>query len=448
LCAKAGIAPCFEDEMTELQAIASTEAAQARAVARAYKRLAVYLMVVYVIAFLDRANVGYAKQALQASVGISEGVYALGAGIFFISYSLCGFPSNLILHRVGAKVWISLLMVAWGLATMATMFVHGSTSFYLLRLIGGVAEAGFFPGAILYLTYWFPNRIRGEILGFFYLGVPLALVVGGPLSGALLDVHALSLAGWQWMFLVEGFMAVAIGALSFYFLDNRPATAKWLPPDEMRALEDALASEEQERSESGPADLLSMLCDLRVLRFVFIYAMIQMGVYATVFYLPAQVSALMHRPQGFEVGLVTAIPWICATAASYWLPKWGDRWHNHRILAAITLFTAGCAGFVFPTAGPVLGVCMLSVAASGFVAVQPLFWTMPTGYLSGRAKAGGIALIGAGNLGGFISPNLKVWTDAHFHSPSAGLYVLAAIALLNAGLIALIPDKAAHARRN
>ncbi|MGB6742920.1 MAG: MFS transporter, partial [Terracidiphilus sp.] len=222
-----------------------------RAVSRALWRLTPYLMLMYVVSFLDRANVGFAKQALQTSVGISESTYALGAGLFFISYSLCGFPSNLILHRFGAKLWISFLMVTWGLVSMATMFVTGSTSFYVLRLVLGVAEAGFFPGTILYLTYWFPNRIRGEIVGLFYLGVPLALVLGGPLSGLLLEIQSKNgLQGWQWMFLVEGFMAVAMGLTSFRFLDNKPASAKWLPADEKNALVDALAAEEQERRSS------------------------------------------------------------------------------------------------------------------------------------------------------------------------------------------------------
>jgi MFS family permease len=174
--------------VTELQESSSTGAIAADsarseldgAIARAVRRLAPFLMTMYVVSFLDRANVGFAKQALQTSVGISESTYALGAGLFFISYSLCGFPSNLILHKIGAKLWISFLMVGWGLASMATMFVTGSTSFYLLRLLLGVLEAGFFPGAILYLTYWFPNRVRGQIMGLFYLGVPVALILGGP----------------------------------------------------------------------------------------------------------------------------------------------------------------------------------------------------------------------------------------------------------------------------
>jgi MFS family permease len=409
-----------------------------RAVSRALWRLTPYLMLMYVVSFLDRANVGFAKQALETSVGISESTYALGAGLFFISYSLCGFPSNLILHRIGAKLWISSLMVTWGLASMATMFVTGSTSFYVLRLVLGVAEAGFFPGTILYLTYWFPNRIRGEIVGLFYLGVPLALILGGPLSGLLLEIHANGgLQGWQWMFLVEGFMAVVMGLASFRFLDNKPASAKWLPADEKQALVDALAAEEQERRTSGPADLLPMLRNPRVLRFVLIYFMIQMSIYGAIFYLPAEISALIHKPAGFEVGMVSAIPWLCALFATYWLPRRADQRRNHRVTAAWVLFVAGCASFAFPASGPRVGLLALSVAVSGFVAVQPLFWTMPTGYLADRAKAGGIALIGTGNLGGFLAPNLKVWADELFHSHNAGLYVLAGITVFNAGLIAL-----------
>jgi len=417
-----------------------------QAVSRAVKRLAPYLMLIYVVSFLDRANISFAKQALQTSVGISESTYALGAGLFFISYSLCGFPSNLILHKIGAKVWIAFLMVSWGLVSMATMFVTGSTSFYLLRLFLGVMEGGFFPGAILYLTYWFPNRVRGRMMGLFYLGVPIALIIGGPLSGFLLDIHPWGgLQSWQCMFLVEGFMAVALGFSAFWYLDNKPRNATWLPANEKQALADALASEEIDRRSSGPATLLPMLRDLRVMQFLLIYTLIQMSTYGAIFYLPAELSVLLHKPAGLEVGIVSAIPWICALAAVYGLPRAGDSFKNHRQLAALTLFIAGCASFVFPTAGPRVGLVALSIAVSGFIAVQPLFWTFPTGYLADRAAAGGIAIVGMGNLGGFLAPNVKVWADQYFGSPRAGLYLLAALTVFNAGLIAWTKNRRAPA---
>ncbi len=413
-----------------------------RGISRTIKRLTPFLMLMYVVSFLDRANIGFAKQALHTYVGISEQTYALAAGLFFISYSLCGFPSNLILHKIGGKVWLALLMVGWGLVSMATMFVSGSTSFYILRLLLGVMEAGFFPGAILYLTYWFPNRVRGQILGLFYLGVPIALIVGGPLSGFLLEMHPWgSLQNWQWMFLVEGFMAVALGVCALWYLDNKPGNAAWLPAEEKQAMEAALAQEEKDRRSIGPAKLLPMLRDPRVMQFVLIYALIQISTYGAVFYLPTEISALIHKPAGLVVGLVSAIPWICTLAVVYFLPRAADKWNKHRHLASLTMLASGCASFVFPTAGPHIGLIALSIAVSGFIAVQPLFWTFPTSYLADRAAAGGIALIGMGNLGGFIAPTAKVWADEYFGSPRAGLYLLAGLTVLNAGLIALTKSR-------
>lgn len=398
------------------------------------------MALLYVVSFLDRANISFAKQAMQASIGISEHTYALAAGLFFISYSLCGLPSNLILHRVGAKRWLSFLMIGWGLLSMATMFVTGGASFYLLRILLGVLEAGFFPGAVLYLTYWFPERVRGEIMGLFYLGIPISLTIGGPLSGLLLELHSFAgLQGWQTMFLVEGFLAVALGAFSFSYLENKPADARWLPGDEKRALMDWLAHEEQARRIAGPAQLLRMFRDPRVLRFVLIYGLIQVSTYGAIFYLPSEVSALLHRSAGLVVGLVSAIPWLCALIAVYYLPRFADRGRTHRGMAAFILLCAGLASFAFPAAGPRGALIALSIAVSGLIAVQPIFWTFPTGYLADRAAAGGIALIGTGNIGGFLAPSLKVWADEHFGSPHAGYYVLAVLTLLNATFLATLP---------
>jgi MFS family permease len=396
----------------------------------------------YIVSFLDRANIGFAKQALQTQVGISPKAYALAAGLFFVSYALLGFPSNLILHKIGAKIWMACIMVTWGLVSMATMLVKGSASLYLLRLMLGAAEAGFFPGVILYLTYWFPTKVRGQILGLFYLGVPLALILGSPLSGALLEMHpAAGLQNWQWMFLVEGFLAVAVGAGAYWYLDDRPSSANWLPQNEKLALTSLLHREEEQRRAGSPGKLLTLLGDLRVLHFVLIYFLIQMSVYGAVFYLPTEVSAILHKPAGLEVGLVSAIPWVCALALTYWLPGAADKWKRHRLLAGWTMLISGLASFAFPTAGPLAGLIALSVAVATLIAMQPIFWTFPTGYLADRAAAGGIAMVTMGNLGGFVAPPVKVWADEHFRSPLAGLYLLAGISVFTSGLIALIKTR-------
>jgi len=420
----------------------------AAAIARCRGHLVPFLLLMYIISFLDRANIGFAKESLQTHVGITPHAFAVGAGIFFVSYSISGFPSNLILHKFGARIWMALLMVAWGIVSMATMLVRGSQSLYTLRLLLGIAEAGFFPGVILYLTYWFPNRVRGQIMGLFYLGVPLALVAGSPLSGYLLEMHPIpGLQNWQSMFLVEGFLAVIVGAATFFYLDNRPVNARWLPADEKRSLIENLSLEENERRSTGPQTLLPMLRDPRVLHFFLVYLLLQITTYSVVFYLPTEVAALIGKPAGLEVGLVSAIPWICSTAATLWLPRVADSHDNHRRMAVAILLVTGIASFVFPIANPTVGIIALSVAASGIIAVQPIFWTFPTGYLADRAAAGGIAVVTMGNLGGFFGPYMKDWAERHFASPSAGLYLIAALTVLNAGLISFVADRHPRARR-
>ena len=394
----------------------------------------------YVVAFLDRANIGFAKQALHTSVGISNATYAMGAGLFFLTYAIFEIPSNLILHRVGARVWMCRIMVSWGLVSMGTLLVTGPRSFYALRLLLGLAEAGFFPGVILYLSYWFPNGVRGRILGFFYFGAPLAFIVGGPVSGLLLQMPARAgLQGWQWMFLSEGLMAVGVGVWAYFYLGDKPEDARWLTAAEKKSLLTVLREEENARRRSGSSAFPGVLTDWRVLHYVLIYFLIQMSVYGVVFYMPTEIASLLGQSVGIKVGFVSAIPWVCALAATYWISRAADQRRNHRLLAVVTLTVSGAAGILFPTSGPGLALVALCIAASGFIAVQPLFWTFPTAYLSGTAAAGGIAFINAaGALGGFVAPNAKVWADTRFGSDRAGLYLLAVLALLNAVLIAFI----------
>jgi MFS family permease len=420
-----------------------TDEVLARAISRARRRLIPFLLLMYVVSFLDRANISFAKPQFQASVGISEAAFAWGAGLFFLSYSLFAIPSNLILHRVGARVWMCGLMVAWGIISIGNMFVSGPASFYALRLLLGFAEAGFFPGVILYLTYWFPNRVRSQIMGQFYFGAPLAFIFGGPLSGLLLMLHGnAGLAGWQWMFLVEGSLAVVVGVWAFWYLSDKPKDAAWLAEDERAALEKALADEDSVRHAHGPSAFLAALRDRKLFHFAAIYFLIQMSVYGVVFYLPAEVAAILGKRIGLEVGIVSALPWLCALAAVIWIPWWASRMKRPRILAAAVLVVSGLASAAFLVPNGEIALAALCVAASGFIAVQPVFWTFPTGYLSGRAAAGGIAVINAlGALGGFVAPNIKVWADRHFGFPAAGLYVLAAFTLLAAGLVALLGEQ-------
>ncbi|MBV8591978.1 MAG: MFS transporter, partial [Acetobacteraceae bacterium] len=251
-----------------------------RAIALARRRLVPFLLLMYVIAFLDRANVGFAKQAFQADTGISEAAYALGAGLFFLTYAILEVPSNLIMHRVGARVWMCRIMVTWGLISAAMMFISSETWFYILRLLLGAAEAGFFPGVILYLTYWFSDRVRGQIMGLFYFGAPLAFIFGSPLSGLLLELNGTAgLRGWQWMFLVEGLLATIVGVWAYWYLESKPAEAGWLPPAGKRALMAAVEGEEEARGQHGPAALSAAFTNSRVLLFIAIYFLIQMSVY-------------------------------------------------------------------------------------------------------------------------------------------------------------------------
>jgi len=414
-----------------------------RAIVCARRRLLPFLLLMYVVAFLDRANIGFAKQQLQAGARISESAYAWGAGLFFLSYALFEIPSNLIMHRVGARIWMCRIMVTWGAVSVATMFARGPVSFYCLRFLLGFAEAGFFPGVVLYLTYWFPNRVRGQILGQFYFGAPLAFIFGGPLSGLLLTLHGKAgLSGWQWMFFVEGSLAILVGIWAFWYLTDRPKDASWLSQLEKAALDKALADEEEIRQSHGPSAFFAALGDRKLLHFAGIYFLIQMSVYGVVFYLPAEVAAILGKSIGLEVGIVSALPWACALSAVIWIPWWADQIKRPGILAAIVLAVAGLASAAFLVKIGALALAAICVAASGFIAVQPVFWTFPTSYLSGRAAAGGIAFINTlGALGGFVAPNIKVWADQHFRSAAAGLYVLAGFTLLAAGLTALLPKE-------
>ena len=419
----------------------SPENLVAKTLPKVTRRLLPFLLLMYVLAFLDRANVGFAKAAFQADTGISEAAYAFGAGIFFIGYALLEVPSNLIMQRIGARIWMCRIMVTWGLISAAMMFARGEVSFYVLRFLLGIAEAGFFPGVILYLTYWYPQRDQGRALGFFYFGAPLAFIFGSPLSGLLLELHGFGgLQGWQWLFVVEGALATIVGVIALFYLDNGPAEAKWLTVAERQAIADVLAAQDKRKFGHNPVGLLKALTRPSVLYLCVIYLLIQASVYGVVFYLPTQVAHLMGRKIGLAVGLVSALPWICAVFAAYFVPALSDRYQERRLTAAVTLLVSAAGIATSVAAGsPVVAMIALCFAASGFIAVQPVFWTMPSAYLTGSAAAASFALINSfGALGGFIAPNIKHAAEVWFKSPSAGLYLLAGTTVLAAVLIACV----------
>jgi sugar phosphate permease len=418
----------------------SMQAAAERACGKAMVRLLPWLLLMYVLAYLDRANLGFAKNAFQASTGISEASYAFGVGIFSIAYASIEIPSNILLHRFGARRWLSRIMVSWGLVSAGMALVHTATGFYVMRVLLGIAEAGFFPGAVYFLSRWFPDARRARVMGIFYFGAPLSFVFGGPLSGLLLDADGMGgLEGWQWMFLVEGLLASVVGVLVYFKLADSPATASWLAPDERTALTAAIAAEDQEKSAHGVTSLMQGLLNWRVVYLGLIYFLIQMCVYGVVYYLPPQVGRLLGRHVGFVVGLVTAIPWAFALLASYYVPRFAEKIGQRRLVASATMLAcaAGVSLSSLLAPVPLAALAALCVAVAGFIAVQPLFWTLPTAYLRGAAAAPGLALVNVmGARAGSVSPAYRLWADNRFGA-RAGLYALGVTTVLGAVMIAL-----------
>ena len=400
-------------------------------------RLVPFMLALYVLAFLDRANIGFAKQAYQLDTGLSNEAYAFGAGMFFAVYAFLGVPANLLMRKFGARTWIGVTTLLWGALSAAMGFADTEFKFVLVRVLLGMAEAGFFPGMIYLTSQWFPGKVRASIMGLFYMGAPLALTLGSPLSGALLEMHGfMGHPGWFWMFVIEGLMAVAAGVVVFFYLDDSPQEARFLTDEEKAAVIGQLKSEQQGVITSSIKDAIGIW---RVWHLAIVYMIIQIGVYGLIFFLPTQVAALMGETVGFKVSLVAAIPWVAALFGTYYIPRYSDRIGERKKIAAFTLLLAGIGIGATAFTGPGLSMVAFCFAAAGFIAVQPVFWTMPTSILSGAALAAGIGFVNMfGAFGGFLAPNIRVQAEKLFDSSQAGLLTLAAITIVGCiGIMAL-----------
>ena len=405
-------------------------------------RLRPLLLICYIIAYRDRVNVGCAKLQMIGALGFSDVVYGLGAGIFFIGYFLFEIPSNIILHKVGARVWIGRIMITWGLLSAAMMFITTPTAFYIMRFFLGVAEAGFFPGIILYLTYWYPSHRRGRITALFMTGIALAGVLGGPLSGAIMKLAdgCNGWAGWQWMFLLEGLPAVLIGVIVLMYLDDRISDAKWLSEEERALLAANIAAENSSKEE---ASVFTVLSSGRVWLMAMIYFSLVVGLYGVSFWLPTIIKA-MGIADPLEVGLMSAIPYGAAMIVMLLVARNADRLRERRWHIAIPALL-GAIGLVLSVLwakDTVLAMAALTLATAGMLSTLPLFWSLPTSFLAGTGAAAGIAMINSlGNLAGFASPYAVGWLKEATASTDAGIYVLAASLVLGAALTLSVPAR-------
>lgn len=386
----------------------------ASGIKKATTRLMPMLVILYFVAFLDRTNVGFAEEGLQIDRGVSAGAFALGAGIFFIGYAIFEIPSNLLLDRYGARFWLARIAVTWGIVASAFAFTTNDTMFVILRFLLGVTEAGLFPGVIMFLAQWFPNRKRVQLFAIFYLAQPFSQMLGAPLSGGLISFgdEFTPWLGWQVMFFVEGIMAVVAGIAALFFLTDSPQKARFLTTEEKTAMREVMEHENAVKDADGPRGVWPAMVNGKVWYFTAIYFCLQVAVYGTTFYLPQQVSGLIGRDVGWEVGLVTAVPWAVGLFFCYYVGKHADTVRRRRNWGAVAFLLTGSAILVSAWAGangyPLFGILAITVAVSAFLCAGPITWSFPTAFLAGAAAAAGIGLINSlGNLGGFVAPLMR-----------------------------------------
>jgi MFS family permease len=405
-----------------------------RTMAKVERRIVPFCILLFVVAFIDRINVGFAALQMNQALGIGSEAFGAAVGIFFIGYFLFEVPSNLILHKVGARRWIARIVISWGALTALHMFIQGPQSFYLMRFLLGLAEAGFAPGLLFYFTLWFPTRFRGRAMSKYLTASALAVIVGAPASTSIFHLSGvLGLAGWQWMFLIEGALGVTLGLITLVYLTDTPKDAKWLEPDE-RAWLIAAMEREPARQGAHAGDFVAALRDYRVWVLTFMFFCFGLSSYGVIFWLP-QIVRQMSGLSNTAIGFVTALPWIAACVVMVLVGRSSDRHaeRHYHFAASFVLGAVGLIGSVM-VSDPVVAMVFISLGAIGMWSGLGVFWTIPPQLFSGTAIAGCLALINSiGNLGGFFGPTMMGWAKANTGSFSAGLIGLGVFLLLGAG---------------
>jgi sugar phosphate permease len=417
----------------------STETLEATTYRKVDWRLVPFLFLCYILAYLDRVNVGFAKLQMLKDLSMSDAVFAFGAGIFFIGYFFFEVPSNVLLKKFGARMWIARIMISWGVVSACMIFVKGEWSFYALRFLLGIAEAGFFPGVIFYLTLWYPSRHRSTRTAWFVAAIAVSGVIGNPISGWIMDTlsGAMGLAGWQWLFLAEGIPSIIVGYWVIHYLDSSIAEATWLTAAEKSLLEENLVAEDKEKTEHRLKDAFT---NPKVWALCAIYFTLMIGLYGIAFWLPTIVKGFGTKGY-LGVGLITAIPYGVAVVGMVALSHHSDKTGERRLHYVLNV-AAGAVALILSgifASSPVLAITFLSIGTLGVIGSVPLFWPLPSAFLAGTAAAAGIGIVNSvGNLGGYVGPNIPIWVKSLSADPSAPLYVIAVVLLIGALLTYLL----------
>jgi MFS family permease len=421
---------------------------EAKTYSKVDRRLIPFLFLCYILAYLDRVNVGFAKLQMLNDLSLSDAAFATGAGIFFIGYFFFEVPSNILLKRLGARTWIARIMVSWGVLSSGMVFVQGEWSFYVMRFLLGIAEAGFFPGIIYYLTLWYPSKLRSTRTAWFVSAVAVSGVIGNPISGWVMDTLSgyMGMAGWQWLFLIEGVPSIIVGIWVIFYLDSGIQEARWLNSEEKKLLVHKLESEDLHKSDVRVVDAFK---SGKVYALSAAYFTLVVGLYGITFWLPTIIKAFGIK--GYSgVGLITAIPYSVSVIGMILISRNSDRTGERRLHYVLNM-SAGAIGLVLGgvfSNNPALSVVFLSIATLGIIGSIPVFWPMPSAFLTGTAAAAGIGIVNSvGNLGGYIGPNVPIWVKVISNDHSAALYAIAVILIIGALIILLFIPESVNCRQ-